>query len=133
MGRGCLMPDASTQSATETTNSVLAGLEAKWAAQHAEQIAQGLHDDQCEYGKRTTGGSVLMLCHCSKRKREAAGFTVAPSEELEFPPPRCTHCDAELWFDADNWRCDPCSLSWASNGCGGACFTDDYGSIAVAE
>lgn len=114
-----------------TVDERIADLEARWTAQHGADVAAGLHDDQCEYGKRSRTGSTLMLCHCSKRRREAKGLTVAPSEDLEFPPPQCSNCHEELWHDGDCWRCDDCCLSWASDGHGGACFTDDYGSIEV--
>lgn len=100
---------------------------------HQKQVEAGLHDDQCEYGrkvKRTT----LMLCHCSKRRRERAGFTTAPDDNLYFPPPSCSHCHGGLDHDGDSWRCYECSLSWASDGRGDSCqFTDDYGDACEVE
>lgn len=91
---------------------------------HAESVARGEHDDQCEYGPG------FYLCHCSKRRREASGFTVAPTEELYFPPPACPHCDEDLEFDGDGWTCGKCPLRWDSSGSGGAAFTDEYGDLS---
>jgi len=91
------------------------------AARYAEQIARGEHDDACEYDVRG-----FYLCHCSKRKREAAGFTEPPSDDLYFPPPSCPHCDGDLDSDGDSWCCYSCRLQWTQHGTD-AEFTDDHG------
>lgn len=92
-------------------------------AEHAEEVMRGLHDDQCEYTR------TRFLCHCSKRRREAAGFTIPPHDDLYFPPPSCSRCHGDLDHDGDSWQCYECCLSWDSNGRGDSCtFTDEYGS-----
>lgn len=99
-------------------------------AAHAKEVAKGLHDDECEYGRKLKL-TVLMLCHCSKRRREREGFTTPPDEDLYFASPDCTRCHTMLEHDGDGWRCHKCSLSWDSNGLGHTCsFTDDYGELA---
>lgn len=115
----------------------MADVMSEWAERcmtaYQKEVEAGLHDDQCEYGrkvKRTT----LMLCHCSKRRRERAGFTTPPDDNLYFPPPSCSHCHEGLDHDGDSWRCYECSLSWASDGRGDSCcFTDDYGDACEVE
>lgn len=68
------------------------------------------------------------LCHCHKRWRERRGFIEMPTDDLEFPPPSCPSCDADLWHDGDGWRCNPCALSWDSSGAGSSAErTDIYG------
>jgi hypothetical protein len=111
----------------------MADWEDRCMAAHAADVAQGLHDDQCEYG-RTLKLSRLMLCNCSKRRREAAGFTSPPSDDLDFPPPDCPGCDRQLDHDGDSWRCYECCLSWDSGGSGASCeFTDDFGDLSGSE
>lgn len=115
------------------TDDPMADWEARCMAAHAADVARGLHDDQCEYG-RVLRRSRLMLCNCSKRRRELAGFTTPPSEDLHFPPPDCTRCNSELDHDGDCWRCYACCLAWESNGSGESCsFTDDFGDLAGSE
>lgn len=98
---------------------------------HRAQVARGLHDDQCEYGRRLKR-SILMLCHCHKRRREREGFTTPPAEDLYFPPPSCPHCSGTLHHDGDCWGCPECCLSWNSRGDGQSCeFTDDFGDLAT--
>jgi hypothetical protein len=114
-------------------NDLMAEFEARAMERHAADVARGLHDDACEYGKRLSNGTRLLLCHCSKRRREAKGFTAPPREDLYFPPPDCPRCDGDLDHDGDSWNCYECSLSWESNGSGSSChFTDDYGDITPA-
>lgn len=92
------------------------------AARYAAEVARGEHDDACEYDVRG-----FYLCHCSKRRREAAGHKEPPTDSgLDFPPPSCPRCDEDLGHDGDGWVCVGCSLSWDSSGYG-ACFTDEYG------
>lgn len=113
--------------------SDMADWESRCMEHHRGQVAQGLHDAECEYGRKLKR-SILMLCNCSKRRREAVGFTTPPSDDLEFPPPTCTHCDRELDHDGDTWNCGPCSLAWDSRGDGSSCwFTDDFGDLAGSE
>lgn len=101
--------------------------EARCMAAHQAEIDKGLHDDECEYGRRLKR-TILRLCHCSKRRRERAGFTTPPDTDLYFPPPECPRCDRMVSHDGDQWRCYECSLSWDSSGAGDSCcFTDDYG------
>lgn len=101
--------------------------DAQLATSHAEQVANGLHDEACEWELK------FYICHCRKRRREATGLVTPPTDELEFPPPNCTHCYRELWHDGDVWQCDQCHLSWDSSGQGGATFTDDYGDLSRCE
>jgi hypothetical protein len=96
---------------------------AKIASQYAAAVERGEHDDRCEHD---SGG--FYLCHCSKRRREAEGFTEPPTENLFFPPPDCPRCDEVLTHDGDGWVCGECSLSWDSDGDGRSIsFTDDFG------
>lgn len=92
------------------------------AADYQASVERGEHDEKCEYDVRG-----FYLCHCSKRRREAKGFTEPPTENLEFPPPYCPRCDEGLAHDGDSWFCGACSLSWDSRGNGPAAFTDDFG------
>lgn len=95
---------------------------------HAEEVASGKHDAECEWTEQ------FRLCHCSKRKREAEGFTTPPTEDLEFPPPDCPRCDRGLDHDGDSWRCYPCNLSWDTSGEGSSAeFTDDHGDLSRCE
>lgn len=99
-------------------------------ARHQAEVAAGLHDDECEYGRKLKL-SILMLCHCSKRRRERAGFTTPPTDDLYFPPPSCPRCDRDLNHDGGSWHCYECSLFWDSRGAGCSCqFTDEYGCLA---
>lgn len=94
--------------------------------EHLASVGRGEHDDECEHD--ALGG--FMLCHCSKRRREAKGFTEVPTDDLDFPPPDCPRCSEELIHDGDRWCCYGCSLTWASDGAGHtASFTDDYGDL----
>ena len=93
---------------------------------HAAEVAEGKHDDACEW--RANGH---YLCHCSKRRREAAGFSEPPTEELYFPPPACPRCDQDLDHDGDSWRCYTCQLAWDNDG-SHAHYTDDYGDDLAA-
>jgi hypothetical protein len=97
---------------------------------HAKAVAKGFHDESCEYGTKLSNGMLLLLCHCSKRKREREGFTTTPDADLEWPPPACPRCYHDLNFDGDSLCCDRCSLSWDTNGRASSCtFTDDYGDL----
>src|SRR5690348_311171 len=80
-------------------------------ASHLAQVERGEHDGECEFDVRG-----FYLCHCSKRRREAGGFTEAPTDDLYFPPPDCPQCLKELDHDGETWNCGTCSLSWDSNG-----------------
>lgn len=102
-------------------------LVAEWcervAADHRASVERGEHDEKCEFDAQG-----FLLCHCSKRRREAAGFIEPPTDDLYFPPPDCPHCTEDLHHDGDGWSCDKCSLSWESNGSGdSAHFTDTFG------
>src|ERR1044071_7250262 len=113
-------------------SDAMADWEARGKAQHEAEVAKGLHDAEGE-SRRRVGRVVVLMCHCSKRRREAAGFTTPPDEDLYFPPPSCPRCHERLDHDGDGWLCDRCCLSWDSNGCGSSCrFTDDYGNFAAS-
>lgn len=102
--------------------------DAQFAAEHAEQVANGLHDGECEWEPR------FYMCHCKKRRREARGLTAPPTDDLYFPPPDCPVCDRGLNHNGDGWECNACSLTWASDGDGSsAAFTDDYGDLSRCE
>lgn len=94
---------------------------------HEESVARGEHDAECEYDYRG-----FHLCHCSKRKREAEGFTSPPDEELYFPPPDCPRCGSGLDHDGDGFQCYGCSLCWSSDGTRPQ-FTDSYGDDLAAD
>lgn len=109
------------------SSNAMADWEARCMTAHQDEVERGLHDEECEYGRRLKLGR-LMLCHCHKRKREKAGLTKPPTEDLYFPPPNCPNCHGDLVHDGDGWVCSPCALSWDSHGDGRSCtFTDDYG------
>ncbi|CAB4906205.1 unannotated protein [freshwater metagenome] len=107
--------------------------EARMLADHQKDVAQGHHDGECEYGRRWKHLRVF-LCHCHKRKREAAGHTEVPTEDLYFPPPSCPRCSESVDHDGDVWNCPTCALSWSSDGSARSCtFTDDYGDAVLTE
>lgn len=96
---------------------------------YCDQLARGLHDDQCEQQERSS------LCHCSKRRREAAGKTELPT--LEFSMPICSGCGEECDHDGDRLVCPRCQVAWSSRKQGDLDpadhFTDDYGDLKVRE
>jgi hypothetical protein len=95
---------------------------ARLRLEHAEEVEHGEHDGRCEY-LRAPG---LHLCHCSKRRREAAGRTALP--ELEFVAPDCLGCGETVECDADGFTCERCKVSWDRSGdCLG--FYDEYGDL----
>ena len=98
--------------------------------EHAAEVADGEHDDGCEF--RPNGHFV---CNCSKRRREAEGYTEPPGE-LIHQYPLCPRCRDEVSHDGDGWYCEPCCAAWDTDG-GSATFTDDYGdltdSLAIHE
>lgn len=99
-------------------------------ADHKASIARGEHDSECEFDV----DAGYYLCHCSKRRREAAGVTEVPTDDLYFPPPDCPRCGKGLDHDGDQWRCYPCCLSWDSNGSGdSARFTDVFSDDLAAD
>ena len=95
---------------------------AKVKVRHDAEIAKGLHDADCEH--RDNGH---FLCHCSKRKREAGGYTEPPGE-LVWNHPECPRCGNEVDHNGDSFYCDPCKATWP-NARGNAEFTDDYGEL----
>lgn len=105
---------------------------AEWAERvarnHQASVERGEHDEQCEFDP---GG--FYLCHCSKRQREAAGFTEPPIDHLDFPPPDCPRCGEELIHE-EGWDCGKCSLSWDPDGAASSArFTDIYGDDLAAD
>lgn len=113
----------------EATRGFLAEQRERVAANHAASVADGEHDEKCEFDVRG-----FYLCHCSKRRREAAGLTKPPTEDLYFPPPSCPNCHEALWHEDDSWGCAECALTWDSDGHGcSARFNDDYGDDLEAD
>lgn len=96
-----------------------------WNARKLDRFREALdlelHDEECEQRERSS------LCHCSKRRREAAGFTEPP--HIEFHAPCCGRCGNEVHFDADYFRCDTCSTTWSTRASDGdrGTFNDDHG------
>jgi hypothetical protein len=98
------------------------------AADYQAAVERGEHDEKCEYDVRG-----FYLCHCSKRRREAAGHTELPTHDLYFPPPDCPRCHKDLSHD-EGWYCNGCSLSWDSTGYGdSARFTEVHGDDLAAD
>lgn len=90
---------------------------------HAESVARGEHDAGCEYEPR------FYLCHCSKRRREAEGYTTPPGP-LEYRAPDCPRCGREVDFDGDGYECRPCHAAWGTGFEAEAHFTDDHGDLS---
>lgn len=102
------------------------------AAAHALEVARGEHDEHCEHGPREHNGRAIInyICHCSKRRRERAGFTTPPGP-LVHNAPSCPRCWADVGHDGDAWVCQACRVSWDprdSEDRGE--FTDDYGDLS---
>lgn len=92
--------------------------------EHLAQVVRGEHDDECEWRPKRH-----MLCHCSKRRRIAAGHTEPPGELL-YRNPLCPRCDDEVGHDGDGWYCAPCCVRWSSEDYSDeGTFTDDYGEL----
>ena len=89
---------------------------------YAESVERGEHDGQCEFPAHP------YICHCSKRRRIAAGFTEPPGE-LIWKYPTCPRCNETVDGDADGFDCPRCCCSWPLDG-KNASFTDDYGDDA---
>lgn len=114
-------------------NEIMAKFDARARHEHAESVARGEHDTRCEY----LAEPGFYLCGCSKRAREARGFTTPPA--LRYPPKRdrdwrnpvCLGCGIEVGHDGDGWNCSRCCCSWPS-GPGPdqqGVFYDDYGDL----
>lgn len=86
-------------------------------------VERGEHDSRCEYLR----GAPSYLCHCSKRRREAAGHTEPPGD-LEWVSPICPRCDEHVDHDGDSWTCPRCRAYWNAQGTD-AQFYDDYGDL----
>jgi hypothetical protein len=95
---------------------------------HILAVERGEHDEQCEWGT-TRKSVVLMLCHCSKRRRERNGFTTPPGP-LIYNAPSCPRCYDTAVFNGDVWECRPCLVIWPDEN-GDAEFTDDYGDLSA--
>lgn len=91
----------------------------KSAERYAAEVEAGLHDGNCEHTDR------VLICHCSKRRREAAGYTVPPGP-LEWLPPLCPRYDEYTVHNGDSVGCQPCLVTWDERGAE-ATFTDDHG------
>lgn len=103
-------------------DAVLARLEERTEQAHAESVARGEHDTQCEYRPK------FYICHCSKRRRIAAGHTEPPGELL-WQYPICQRCNEEVDHDGDNYTCPRCCCWWDDKGMT-ATFYDDYGDLS---
>jgi len=103
----------------------VSGVMAEWreriTAKHLAAVDAGLHDDECEF--RPSGH---FLCHCSKRRRIADGYTEPPGE-LIHQYPLCPRCLSEVSHDGDSFYCVHCVCTWSSGSSESAEFTDDYG------
>lgn len=95
--------------------------------EHAEEVARGEHDAECEYRKVDWRGSTLLLCNCSKRRRIAAGHAEPPGELL-WQSPICPRCNEEVDHDGESYVCPRCCCSWDDKGIT-ATFCDDYGDL----
>lgn len=95
-------------------------------AEHAAQVAAGRHDAGCEW--RAAGH---FLCNCSKRRREASGFTTPPGP-LEFSPPECPKCGEFTTHDGDCFCCYVCHVAWPDPHQPGE-FTDDHGVLDTSR
>lgn len=102
-----------------------------WNAQKLDRWTDayrlGRHDDDCEQRER------YGLCHCSKRRRLAAGLTEPPT--LSHHAPTCDRCDRDVTFDGDSWVCYPCATRWDSNAGDGdrGEFFDDHGADGLSD
>lgn len=94
------------------------------AARYADEVGRGEHDSQCEF--RPEG---FWLCHCSKRAREAQGYTEPPGE-LIWRSPECPRCLREVDHDGDTWSCHNCRCHWDPDG-HDAEFDDDFGDLTA--
>lgn len=100
-----------------------------WArvrASHAAEVDRGEHDDDCEW---RAGG--FHLCHCSKRRREAAGHTEPPM--LIFESPTCSGCGMTAQHDGDGWQCPRCKVYFGERYDEPGEWTDDYGPNLAAD
>lgn len=95
-------------------------------ARHATQVTAGLHDGGCEW--RENG---YWICNCSKRKREAEGYTTPPGD-LIFEYPTCPRCHKTVDHDGDSFSCENCKCRWDSSG-QDATFNDDHGDLDPTE
>jgi hypothetical protein len=93
---------------------------------HAEQDARGEHDDECEW--RAAG---FWLCHCSKRRREAAGRTEPPV--MIFESPTCSGCDRAAEHTGDGWACPRCHVYFGDLYDEPGNWEDDYGPDLAAD
>ena len=102
-------------------------IKAEAADRYQDEQEQGLHDRECEWDID------FRMCHCPKRRREAAGRTELPTEDLDFTP-ACPECYRYLHHNGDSWVCDHCHIMWDSDGRGeSAEWTDDHGDISWCE
>jgi hypothetical protein len=95
---------------------------ARGRKEHAESVARGEHDTQCEYEAIPR----WFICNCHKRARIARGMTTPP--ELEWQYPVCLGCNEEVDGDPDGFNCERCAVTWSREG-HDAEFTDDHGDL----
>lgn len=102
-------------------SAVLDRMRAEAQVRYDAETAKGEHDGQCEWRPRS------WLCHCSKRRREAVGFTTPP--ELDWVPPACGRCGNDTNPTDGGFICETCHVYWDRNG--DAEFTDDFGDLTT--
>ena len=90
---------------------------------HAAEVADGEHDDKCEW--RPNGH---FICNCSARHRIAAGYTEPPGE-LVHQYPLCPRCYKEVEHDGDCFACSRCCCYWPDP-YGSAEFSDDFDDLS---
>ena len=95
---------------------------AKCQKRYDDELAAGLHDRSCEQAPN------FRICHCSKRRREAEGYTEPPGE-LIHQYPLCPRCYCEVGHDGDSFHCDDCRATWPDSH-GTAEFADEYGDLS---
>ncbi len=122
----------------------MSGAFARYAEQmttrHAAEVVDGKHDVQCEFGtyresanpweKGATRVTQVWMCHCSKRRREAEGYTEPPGPVVQQMP-LCPRCHREVDWD-DGFRCDACCAYWSDTTPEApAAFMDEYGDLGT--
>lgn len=114
------------------TVAAAASFHARRLSRHIEETERGEHDDRCEWGTVRKGGgreTTLWLCHCSKRRREAAGHTDPPGPLL-YAAPTCPRCWNDVFHNGDVFECTTCHVTWdPSYYADRGEFTDEYGSL----
>lgn len=106
------------------SDSVMERFKAQAIESYRQALERGEHDGQCEW--RPSG---FYVCNCSKRAREARGFTEPPGA-LIFQMPICPGCYEEVQHDGDSYTCPRCCVDWDKSGVV-ASFYDDHGDLTA--